>query len=410
MNVKLRRLARRVAGPPPTPDGAPLFWTLTLLVGVMTLVGLLMVLSASSVMAIARGSSPWYQFQRQLTWAVLGAGAFFSMARVDYHRWSRRMPVLLIVAFASLVVVLVPGIGIQSGGARRWIGLGPNVGYQPSEIAKLVMLMFAANVLARRAPYIEHWKRTLLPVLLVAAAMGALVMLEPDLDAAMEIAMIAVAVLFVAGVPLSQLGGLTIAGVSATLLLAVAAPYRRGRMLTFLNPDRDPLNRSFQTHQSLIAIGSGGVNGVGLGAGRAKDMFLPAAPTDFIFAVIAEELGLLGAIAVLGLFAIFAFVGCRVALRAPDRFGMLIAAGVTAWVSGQALLNIAMVAGLTPVSGTPLPFISAGGSSLVVLLGAAGLLANVARQCAVGAAARATDGAPVSPRRRLPVWATTTSS
>ena len=409
MNVKLRRLARRVAGPPPTPDGAPLFWMLTFVVGVMTFVGLLMVLSASSVMAIANGSSPWYQFERQLLWAVLGAAVFFLMARVDYHRWARRMPVLLVVAFGSLVVVLVPHVGIEAGGARRWIGLAPNVGYQPSEIAKLVTVLFAANVLARRASYIEHWKRTLLPVLVVTAAMGALVMLEPDLDAALEIAMIAIAVLFVAGVPFRQLIGLTVTGAAATLVLALAAPYRRGRMLTFLSPGRDPLNRSFQTHQSLIAIGSGGVNGVGLGAGRAKDMFLPAAPTDFIFAVIAEELGLLGSVAVLGLFAVFAFVGCRVALRAPDRFGMLVAAGVTAWVSGQALLNIAMVVGLTPVSGTPLPFISAGGSSLVVLLGAAGLLANVARQCAVGATAHEHSSADPS-RRRLPVWATTTPS
>lgn len=409
MTARLLRFGRRIAGPPPTADGAPLFWMLTFVVAVMTLVGLLMVLSASSVMAIARGASPWSMFERQLMWAVLGAAAFFVMARIDYHRWARWMRGLLVVAFGSLLLVLVPPIGIESGGARRWIGLGSSLGYQPSEIAKLVMLLFVASVLARRAAYIEHWRLTLLPVLLVTFGMAALIMLEPDLDAAMEIAMVAAVMLFVAGIPFRQLAGLTLTGALATLVLAVAAPYRRGRMLTFLNPDRDPLNRSFQTHQSLIAIGSGGVNGVGLGAGRAKDLFLPAAHTDFIFAIIAEELGLLGCLAVLALFAVFALVGCRVALRAPDRFGMLIAAGVTAWVSGQALLNIAMVVGLVPVSGTPLPFISAGGSSLVVLLAATGLLANVARQCTLGAAARDRSSAQSPLRRRLPVWATTTS-
>jgi cell division protein FtsW len=410
MTAKLRRVARRIVGPPPTTDGAPLFWMLTLVVGVMTLVGLLMVLSASSVMAIANGGSPWYEFERQLSWAVLGAFAFFVMARIDYHQWGKWMPALLLVGFGSLTLVLVPHIGLEAGGARRWIGLGSNLGYQPSEIAKLVMLLFAASVLARRAAFIEHWRITLLPVLIVMFAMCGLVMLEPDLDAAMEIAMVALVVLFVAGIPFRQLAGFVVAGACATLVLALAAPYRRGRMLTFLHPDRDPLNRSFQTHQSLIAIGSGGINGVGLGAGHAKDMFLPAAHTDFIFAIIAEELGLLGCLAVLGLFAVFAFVGCRVALRSTDRFGMLIAAGVTAWVSGQALLNIAMVVGLAPVSGTPLPFISAGGSSLVVLLAATGLLANVARQCALGADARERSTAHPALRRRLPVWATTTSS
>jgi cell division protein FtsW len=381
MPSTLRRKLHFLFGPPPTADGAPLFWMLTLVVAVMTLVGLLMVLSASSVMAIARHQSAWYMFERQAAWALIGVVAYLVMARVDYHRWQRLMPVLLFVAFAGLALVVVPHIGIQSGGSRRWIGLGTTFGYQPSQVAKLVMLLFAASVLSRRVGRVEDWRAALTPVLVVCVLMVGLVMLEPDLDGAIEIAMVTAAVLFVSGVPIRQLGSLAGVGFGGALVLALAAPYRRGRLLTFLHPDRDPLNRSFQVHQSLIAVGSGGLNGVGLGAGHAKWEFLPAAHTDFIFAIIAEELGFLGCVAVLAMFVLFAVVGCRIALRAQDRFGMLVAAGITAWICGQAMINIAMVVGLLPVTGTPLPFISAGGSSLVVLMGATGLLANVARQC-----------------------------
>ncbi len=391
MPTTVRPSVRKVLGPPPTAEGAPLFWTLSLVIGVMTLVGLLMVLSASSVMAIANQQSAWYLFERQVMWAGLGLVAYLIMARIDYHQWARHIRWVLAVGVGGLVIVLIPHVGLKAGGSRRWVGLGSAFGYQPSEVAKLAMILFAAHVLSRRAARVESWREALLPVLGLALFMATLVMFEPDLDAAIEIVMIATAVLFVAGVPVRQLLGLGAAGAFSTLVLAIAAPYRRGRLLTFLHPDRDPLNRSFQTHQSLIAIGSGGINGVGLGAGHAKWQFLPAAHTDFIFAIIAEELGLLGCLAVLGLFALFAFVGCRVSLRAPDRFGMLIAAGVTTWVCGQAMINIAMVVGLIPVSGTPLPFISAGGSSLVVLMGATGLLANVARQCVLAAAPKSAS-------------------
>jgi cell division protein FtsW len=396
-----RRLSHRLLGPPPTNDGAPLFWTLTLVVTVMTLVGLLMVLSASSVMAIARHQSAWYMFERQAVWALIGVGAYLVMARIDYHHWQRLMPVLVVIAIAGLVAVAIPHVGIESGGSRRWIGFGSSIGYQPSQVAKLVMLLFAASVVSRRAGRLDDWRRVLVPVLVVAALMAALVMLEPDLDAAVEIGMVAAAVLFVGGIPLRQLGTIAGAGLGTALVLAVAAPYRRGRLLTFLHPDRDPLNRSFQVHQSLIAVGSGGVQGVGLGAGHAKWEFLPAAHTDFIFAIIAEELGFLGCVAVLGLFALFAVVGCRIALRAHDRFGMLVAAGITAWICGQAAINIAMVVGLLPVTGTPLPFISAGGSSLVVLMGATGLLANVARQCVLSPTPRSADHPVHAARWRL---------
>jgi cell division protein FtsW len=205
--------------------------------------------------------------------------------------------------------------------------------------------------------------------------------MEPDLATSIELAFIVVSVLVVAGVPGRALtkvfGGLA----GATTVFALVEPYRRDRMLTFLHPWHDVANKGYQISQSLIALGSGGVTGVGLGNGRAKWQFLPAAQTDFIFAIIGEELGLFGTLMIIGLFVVFAVVGYRIAMRAPDRFGSLLAAGVTTWVVGAAVLNIGMVTSVLPVSGVPLPFISAGGSSLVILMIAAGMLVNVARRC-----------------------------
>jgi cell division protein FtsW len=285
--------------------------------------------------------------------------------------------------------VLVPGVGIQVEGARRWIGFGA-VGFQPSEIAKLVLLVFTADVLTRRADRIDDWRATVLPIMVVLGVFAALVLKEPDLATSIELAFIVVSVLIVAGVPgrslMNVFGGLA----SVTAVFALVEPYRRQRMLTFLHPSRDVANKGYQISQSLIALGSGGATGTGLGNGRAKWQFLPAAQTDFIFAIIGEELGLFGTLMIVGLFAVFAVVGYRVAMRAPDRFGALLAAGVTTWVVGAAVLNIGMVTSVLPVSGVPLPFLSAGGSSLVILMVAAGILVNVARRCEERGAATPT--------------------
>ncbi len=403
MTAKVLERARMLAFPEATHDGAPLFWMITAVVGALTAVGLVMVLSASSVMSIANYRSAWYVFERQLGFALVGIIAFVVAARVDYHHWARYANIVLFGTLAALFAVLVPGVGRVAGGARRWIGPNTTIGFQPSEIAKLVALVYAANLLARRVGRHEDWKQTLLPISVMTGLMCVLVVMEPDLATAMEIGFVAIGVMIAAGLPWRHLAVVAAPAAFLTTLLAIIEPYRLSRLLTFLHPGRDPQNRSYQITQSLIALGNGGWTGVGLGNGHAKWLFLPAAHTDFIFSIIGEETGVIGCAFVLALFATFAVAGAKVALRASDRFGMLMASGVTIWISAQALLNVAMVVGFAPVQGTPLPFISAGGSSLVILMAAAGILANVARHCDVTAPARAAAPTPASARRRVRV-------
>jgi cell division protein FtsW len=359
----------------------PAFMVLAATIAVLNIVGLVMILSASAVQALSAYGTSWYFFQRQLIWALIGVVVFLVAARVDYRRWRALSIPLLVGAFVSLTLVLVPGIGIEVDGGRRWLGVG-SLRFQPSEIAKLALLVYVADVLTRRAAAIADWQRVLKPVLVVAALLGVLVVVEPDLDSTIVLALIVVSVLTVGGLPLRLLAKVAGTGLLLATIASFAEPYRRDRVLAFFNPSKDASNTGYQIRQSLIALGSGGFDGVGLGAGRAKWFFLPNAHTDFIFAIIGEELGLIGCLLVLGLFAGFGLVGLRIARRAPDRFGMLLAAGVTAWVVGQAAINLGAVVGLLPVSGIPLPFLSAGGSALVFTMAAAGVLANVARQCA----------------------------
>ena len=356
----------------------PTYVILCATVGVLNIVGLVMILSASSVAALSDYGSSWYFFDRQFLWAVLGAGAFIAASSFDYHVWKRLAPWLLGLSVLGLFAVLIPGVGIMVDGSRRWLGAGA-IRVQPSEVAKVALLCCGANTLSRRADRLDDWRQWR-PVLLVLGGLGGLVMLEPDLDSVIVLALIGFALLIVGGVRRAHLGRLAVMGVGLVTVLAFAAPYRRARMLAFMHPWADQKHTGYQIAQSLIALGSGGVNGVGLGAGRAKWMFLPNAHTDFIFAVIGEELGLIGCLLVLALFAGLGLVGFRVAQRAPDRFGMLLAAGVTAWIVGQAVINLGAVVGMLPVSGITLPFLSAGGSSLVITMLGAGILANVARR------------------------------
>jgi cell division protein FtsW len=348
-------------------------------VAVLNVIGVVMVLSASSVLSLTTHGSAWYFFERQLVWTVLGAVAFVVAARIDYRRWRDWARPLLVVSAGLLVLVLLPQFGTYVAGSRRWLGFGP-WRFQPTELAKLAVVVFAAELLTRREQDLHDWRVTLRPVLVVVGGLGALVFLEPDLDSAILLGLLAAAVLLVGGVQLRHLAAAGAGGLTVITILALSAPYRRARLLTFLHPTAAAANGGYQIAQSLIALGSGGVGGVGLGAGRAKWLFLPNAHTDFIFAVIGEELGLVGALAVLALFLAFAVLGVHAARRAPDRFGLLLATGITAWVVAQAAVNIGGVVGLLPVSGVPLPFVSFGGSALVFTMLAAGVLANVARQ------------------------------
>lgn len=362
-----------------TPNGQANDVVLLAIVGVLTVVGLVMVLSASSVQSQREVGSTWSYFARQLLWVGIGVVTLLAMARLDYRRWRRLSVPFLAVCTVLLVLVLVPGLGVRVNGARSWFDLGP-MRMQPSELTKLAVLLFCASLLARRSHRLDEWRLTLLPVCVVAGGIAFLIMLQPDLGTTIVLGSITFAVLFVAGVPLLRLGGVGAAATAGALVLALGKTYRRNRILAFLDPSKDPLNTGYQLNQSFMGVASGGWTGVGLGESRAKWGFLPNAHTDFIFAIICEELGLLGAVTVVALFLAFAVFGTRTALAAPDRFGTLVAAGITAWILTQAFVNVGGVVGLLPITGLTLPFISFGGTSLVITMAATGILVNVARQ------------------------------
>ncbi|MCC5953590.1 MAG: putative lipid II flippase FtsW [Acidimicrobiia bacterium] len=354
------------------------FFPLLLIAGLLCVVGLIMVLSASAAEAEADHGTPWYQFQRQALWLGIGVVAMIVVQRIDYHRWRRFVGPMVLGTLVLLVVVLVPGVGREVNGSTRWLGIG-SFTIQPSEVAKLALLLFAADLLARRANRIHRTDATLRPVLVVFGAMGVLIMAQPNLGTTFLLFAICVTMLFVAGVPGRSLA-VTVAGVGALgVAAAVFEPYRMRRLLAFTDPWADPLNTGYQTLQSQAALASGGATGQGLGQGRAKYGFLPEGHTDFIFSNIGEEFGLLGAVVLLGLFVAIGVLGVGVALAAPDRFGMLVATGVTTWILVQAFVNLGAVVGLLPITGVPLPFVSSGGSSLIVTMVGFGMLLNVAR-------------------------------
>jgi cell division protein FtsW len=357
----------------------PAYYTLLSTIVVLNLVGLVMILSSSSVEALANYGSSWLFFKRQLAWTILGLGGLIVTARIDYRGLRRLMTPLLMVSSGLLVLVLVPGVGVAVNGSTRWLGTG-SVRFQPSELAKLALLVYCADVLTRRAASVGDWRMVLRPVALMFCFFGGLVMLQPDMGTTIVLAMLTGAILFVGGVRLRHLAVVGLASILAGTVLAIVEPYRRARLLSFVDPFAHAQAGGYQVAQSLIALGSGGWTGVGLGAGRAKWLFLPNAHTDFIFAIIGEELGLVGCALVLFLFGALAVQGVRTALRAPDRFGALLAAGITGWIVGQALVNIGTVTGMLPVTGVPLPFVSFGGSALLFTMCATGVLLNVARQ------------------------------
>ena len=348
-------------------------------VAVLCLISLVMVLSASSVLALREDGSSWLYFRKQLLWVAAGTAALVVGARIDYRALRRLGGPVLLLSVVLLVVVLLPGVGLTAGGSTRWLGAG-SLRMQPSELAKLGLLLFGADLLARRGSDEETLRRAMRSYLLAFLVVAVLVLRQPDLGTTLVAGCIVLCVLFVAGTPLASMVGLIGVAVAGTFVLGMAEPYRRERMLSFLDPWADAGNTGYQVVQSLVGLGTGRFTGVGVGASRAKWGFLPNAHTDFIFSIIGEELGMVGSLLVLGLFMAFTVLGIRAALRAPDRFGMLLASGITAWVVGQAVINIGAVLAVLPVSGVPLPFVSFGGTSMVLLMGAVGVLLNVAGQ------------------------------
>jgi cell division protein FtsW len=349
--------------------------------------GLVMVYSATSTPAALGDSDPGYYLKRQSVYALLGIGLMVVLARTSFRNFRQFAPILVTGALALLLVVLA--IGDPVNGARRWITFGPAV-FQPSELAKLALCVWAAAYLSRRrAP--QTLGELARPFGVLVAVFCALLLAEPDLGTSIAVLVMLAGLLAVAGTPLGVLGaGAGVAGAIALAAIAIE-PYRRERLLSFFDPWSDADGAGFQTVQALIGLGSGGIFGRGLGESVVKNFYLPEAHTDMIFAIIGEELGLIGTLLVIGAFLLFAYAGFRVALACGDPFGKLLAAGLTTLVCGQALINLAAVLGLAPLTGIPLPFVSAGGSSLVIALTSVGILLNIAGDDAGAARARVPD-------------------
>jgi cell division protein FtsW len=353
--------------------------------------GLVMVISSSSLVALEETESTWSYSVRQGIWAVLGlvGGAIALWSdRATWRRWCR---VGLVGVVALLVAVLV--VGPEINGARRWVGLGP-IQVQPSELAKVALILFVADLLARRSREMDDPMRTVWPVVGVLVGVSGLVLLQPNLGTTLVIAAIVLSMLFAAGARMRALGGLGSLAVLAAGLLVWFEPYRRRRLLAMFDPWSNESDSGYQAIQAGVGLSDGGLTGLGLGQSKAKWGYLPFAHTDFVFAIIGEELGLIGALSVVALFVVLAFLGVRAAVRASDRFSALVATGITTWLVAQAFLNIAVVLGLVPNTGVPLPFISYGGSSLLVTMVAVGMLLNIARH------PRPLDAPPGPPPRR----------
>jgi cell division protein FtsW len=368
------RMARRDAARRSTTSYVFLFGVLA----VLGLVGLVMVLSASSVLAVREDRSSWFYFTRQLVGVALGCALFLVTVRVDYRRWRQWSLALYVVALGLLLAVLVPGVGATRNGSSRWIDLGV-MQLQPSELAKLATLLVICDVCARRQAWVRRPDRVLRPALVLFGAVALLLMAQPNLGTTLVLGATVFAVLFCAGVPGGVLARWGSAGAALALLAALNTDYRRARLLAFLDPWADPASTGYQIIQSQISLASGGWFGVGLGSSRAKWGFLPEAHTDFIFAVIGEELGLVGAFFVLALFGALGYLGLRAAAQAPDTFGRLLATGITTWFCVQAFVNIGAVVGILPITGVPLPFISFGSSAMLANMAAAGILCNICR-------------------------------
>jgi cell division protein FtsW len=352
---------------------------LTVDVVALCVLGLVMVGSASSVVSIATYGSPWAIFLREVMWMAIGGLVLFVAIRLDYRRLRRFAPLLVLVTFCLLLVVLVPGIGVHAMGSSRWVGFG-QLRLQPSELMKLALTLFAADFIAKRLDEDASDRRIIGPVLIVTGFACVLILAQPDMGTAMVLGVIALALLFVSGVRLGPVMKVMAGLVAVAIVVAIASPYRRARLLSFLNPSGHSSGSGYQVMQSLIGLGSGHLFGAGIGGGQAQWGFLPNAHTDFIFAVIGEQLGIVGALLTLVLLGGLLLLGIRTATQSPDRFGALLAVGLVAWVAAETLINVGAVVGVLPVTGIPLPFISFGGSSLVITMAAAGVLVNIARQ------------------------------
>jgi cell division protein FtsW len=345
--------------------------------GLLLTIGLVMVFSASSIEAALADEPAWAPGVQQLIWAALGVGAMLVALRLPAGLLRRWSPIALIVVVVMLVLVLVPFIGVELNGARQWFNLG-FANLQPSEVGKLVFALWGAHVLALRERYLTT-SSLLVPVLPVFGILSVLLIAEPDFGGVVSLGLVLIGLLWAGGMPLRWFAGFLAAGAVVLAALVTFAPYRMARITSFLDPFADPSDGGFQAIRGMYALATGGFWGVGLGNSAMKWNLLPHAESDYIFAIIGEELGFLGCLVVVALYGVLAYAGFRIALRSTDRFVQLASVSITVWLVGQAAMNMGYVVGLLPVTGVTLPLISAGGTSLVLTLFIVGLLARFAR-------------------------------
>ena len=346
---------------------------------VLTLLGVVMVLSASSVNDLRIFGDTWHHLKRQVLWLFLGISSMAVTMRIDYRKFRKLSIPFLLLSLILCGLVLFPSVGITANGSARWIVIG-SFTFQPSEFLKIAMVIYLADLFSGSKKKTDVTFTSIKKFLLVLGTASALLMLEPDLGTTAIVAAISLSILFFSGFRIRNLFLMGISGGALLFVASYSSGYRRKRLLGVLDPWQDPTGIGWQALQSAVAISQGGVSGLGLGESRAKWGFLPFSHTDFIFAIVAEELGFIGACLVILAFLSIGLAGLASAFRAPDNFGQLLAAGITAWISIQAFVNLGAVLGMLPITGVPLPFVSSGGSSLVVTMAAFGILLNVARQ------------------------------
>ena len=341
-------------------------------------VGIVMIYSSSSIYAAEKYKDSFFFFKRHLVFLFVGAALAFLMMCIDYRKLQEISKPLLAVAFFLLVLVLIPGIGREVSGAQRWFRY-KFISFQPSELAILAVIIYVADFICRKDNFIRDFRKGFLPPMLVLGGVSLLILIQPDLGTTISVSLVVITMVFVAGTRLSYLLSLFLASIPALYILIFRVAYRRMRIMAFLNPWLDPKGSGFQIIQSQVALGSGGIFGVGLGHSRQKLFYLPAAHTDFIFSIIGEELGLLGTLSIIILFIIFIQQGIKIIKNAPNKFGYFLSLGLVLMICLRAVINIGVSCGLLPTKGLPLPFISYGGSSLMFDMVAVGILLNIAR-------------------------------
>ena len=354
-------------------------WLLVLGVVFISLFGLLMIYSSSNVWALYKFNDPYKFARTQAIFLIVGYILMFIVSRIDYKNYLTKTNLIFVICFFLLIMVLIPGIGTVRNGSRSWFGIG-GFGIQPSEFTKLALIMFTAKYLSNNENLLKDIKRGVLPILVVLVLVFGLIMLQPDFGTGVIIVVTIVVLLFISGVSMNFFIKIGLLGVLGVVVLIIAAPYRMKRIVSFLNPWSDPLGSGFQIIQSLYAIGPSGLLGNGLGNSIQKHFYLPEPQTDFIFAIISEELGILGILLVTSLLVLIIYRGFKIAISCSDKFGKYIAFGITFGLAFQALLNLMVVVGLIPVTGVTLPFLSYGGSSLLISMISMGILLNISKK------------------------------